>query len=141
MLSIDSPYIYIYNTYAEHRCTLITDPNEPTSLCLAAPNGTNWSNLTPPDVSPLYNHPAQNTPTLGFPQQPDHASIQNPCHPDLHPTLRFHGIHWWRQRRGTMISEVGPELILLDVDPIHASLLDAVDSAAKAGIIGCNRMF
>jgi hypothetical protein len=29
---------------------------------------------------------------------------------------------------------------ILDIDPICASLLDAEDSAAEAGIISCNRM-
>jgi hypothetical protein len=36
---------------------LNTDPNEPTGPSLAAPNGTNRSDLTPPDAGSLYKHP------------------------------------------------------------------------------------
>jgi hypothetical protein len=49
--------VHLYNTYAEHRCTLSTDPNQLTGLSLAAPNRTNRSNLTPPDAGSLYKHP------------------------------------------------------------------------------------
>jgi hypothetical protein len=33
------------------------DPNERTDLSVAASNGTNQFNLTPPGAGPLYNHP------------------------------------------------------------------------------------
>jgi hypothetical protein len=49
--------IYIYNTYAEHRCMPSTDLDETTGLSLATPNGTNQLSLTPPNVGLLYNHP------------------------------------------------------------------------------------
>jgi hypothetical protein len=86
-----SKHIYtvsLYNTSAEHRCTLSTDPNEPIGSSLAAPNGTNRSDLTPPDVGPLYNHPHPPL-QLGFPRWPDNASIKNCHHLDLHPVLGF----------------------------------------------------
>jgi hypothetical protein len=79
-------YIYIYihttHTFVEHRSTLITNSNGPTSLILTASNRTNRSDLTPPDAGPLYNQPpTHTTPTLGFP--PPH------CHPILCPMLGY----------------------------------------------------
>jgi hypothetical protein len=74
--------VYLYNTYAQHRCSLSTDPNEPTGPSLAAPNGTHRLDLTPLDAWPS--------------SEPQGSPIQSvsswPPPPRRRSSLRHH--HW-----------------------------------------------
>jgi hypothetical protein len=74
--------------------TLSTNPKEQTGPSLAAPNGTNQSDLTPPDAGPLYKHPTHH-PALGFPR-PRHGNRKV-------PTVAVH--RNWRHRHDGL--EVG----------------------------------